>query len=185
MKEDKRIAELEVQALRERFEKAVNKLIRQGRTPRTNLAKRMNEVTDEDEQAPPRQAEEGLDDITLRPSPPKRTSGRLATKAAVAERAEFVKETKKYLKRLKKHGLQILCGKEGITFVTCEQAINEIAELRASLAFDYRRPVQDNKEPRPIPDSDAEDAPDDATLPPDLDGTQQVDVDDDEPFCDS
>ncbi|GBG85332.1 hypothetical protein CBR_g39899 [Chara braunii] len=131
MKEEKRIAELEVQALRERFERAVGKLVRQGRTPRSNLAKRMIEATDDDDidQEQGCHNEEGLDDLTIRPSPPKRTSERLAKKEAVAEREEFVKETKKYLKRLRKHGLQILCGKEGIAFVTCEQAINEIAEL--------------------------------------------------------
>ncbi|GBG85587.1 hypothetical protein CBR_g40316 [Chara braunii] len=119
VKEGKRIADMEVHTLRERFEKAVSKLVRQGRTPRANLTRRMYEATDDDEQEIPAGREEGLDDLTLRPSPPKRTSGRLAMKAAVAEKAEFVKETKKYLKRLKKHGLQMLCAKEGVTFITC------------------------------------------------------------------
>ncbi|GBG64991.1 hypothetical protein CBR_g48740 [Chara braunii] len=135
VKEGKRIADMEVQALKERFEKAVSRLVRQGRTPRSNLSKRMNEATDDEDQDLHERHEDDLDDLTLRPSPPKRT---YVSKAAAIERADFLKETKKHLKRLKKHGLQILCGKEGITFVPCEQAINEIAELRTSLTFDLR-----------------------------------------------
>ncbi|GBG72057.1 hypothetical protein CBR_g10992 [Chara braunii] len=181
-KEEKRLAEMEVQALRDRFERAVSKLVRQGRTPWSNLAKRMNEATDDDDDEHDQAAhqEEGLDDLTIRPSPPKHTSVRLARKMAVAEREDFVKETKKYIKRLRKHGLQIICGKEGISFVTCEQAINDIVELRASLAFDQRRPIPDNKANDVVPDSEAEDLHGETDLGPGIDGTQQVDVEDDD-----
>ncbi|GBG91233.1 hypothetical protein CBR_g52115 [Chara braunii] len=159
MKEEKRMADIEVQALRDRFEKAMAKL--RG-----------------DDQG---QTEEGLDDLTLRPSPPKRTSDRLASKAAITERNEFIKETKKYLKRLKKHGLQILCGKEGISFVTCEQAINELAELRASLPFDFRPVARDNcKSTRAQQDSAAEEIRDDTEVGTDVQETQHIDADDDE-----
>ncbi|GBG63041.1 hypothetical protein CBR_g34740 [Chara braunii] len=105
VKEGKRIADMEVQALKERFERAISKLVRQGRTPRSNLARRMNEALDDDDQDAQETHEDGLDDLTLPPSPPKRASERLAFKTATTERAEFLKETKKYLKRLKKHDL--------------------------------------------------------------------------------
>ncbi|GBG81230.1 hypothetical protein CBR_g31902 [Chara braunii] len=180
MKEGKRIADLEVQAIKERFEKAVARLVRQGRTPRSNLSKRLNEATDDNDLENMGQPEEGLDDLTIRPSPPKRTSGRLAVKAALAERAEFVKETRKYLKRLKKNGLQILCNKEGITFVTCEQAINEISKLRASVAFDFRQPPKTGAAARAHHESDVEEAREADNEAQDVDATQHVDVADDE-----
>ncbi|GBG82910.1 hypothetical protein CBR_g36437 [Chara braunii] len=180
MKEEKRISDMEVQALKERFEKAVAKLVKQGRTPRSNLTKRIYEATDDEDLDNHGRREERRDDLTIRPSPPKRTFGRLAKKAAATKRAEFLKETKKYLKRLKKHDLQLLCGKEGITFITCEQVINEIAELRTALAFDDRQ----QKRARSIPDSEPDDNRDD-----DHDGvgghaTQPVEVDEDEQIVD-
>ncbi|GBG69184.1 hypothetical protein CBR_g3883 [Chara braunii] len=179
VKEGKRITDMDVQALRERFERVVSKLGRQGRTPRSNLSRRMNEALDDDDQDAQEMHEDGVDDLTLRPPPPKRVSERLASKNAATERAEFLKETKKYLKRLKKHGLQILCGKEGITFVTCEQAINEIDELRASLAFDLR------PQPRPArqaQDSEVEEPKEDDQDRLDEQATQHVDIDEDEPI---
>ncbi|GBG75688.1 hypothetical protein CBR_g20313 [Chara braunii] len=135
VKEGKRTADLEVQALKERFERAIDKLVRQEQTPHSNFSRRMNDATDDDELEQQDRQDEALDNLILRPSPPKRTSGRLAMKAAMAERADFLKETRKHLKRLKKQGLQLLCNREGITFVTCDQAINDIAEHWASLAF--------------------------------------------------
>ncbi|GBG66450.1 hypothetical protein CBR_g61493 [Chara braunii] len=175
VKEGKRIAELEVQALRGRFDKAVAKLVKQGRTPRSNLNRRMHEATDDEEQENSARREEGLDDLTIRPSPPKRTSGRLATKAAATERAEFLKETTKYLRRLRKHGLQVLCGKEGITFATCEQAINDIAELRTATTFDERESGQ-----KIVPDSEADDGREDERDGLDVQDTQPVNVEDDD-----
>ncbi|GBG69970.1 hypothetical protein CBR_g4798 [Chara braunii] len=167
-------------AIKERFEKAVARLVRQGRTPRSNLSKRLNKATDDDDLENLGQPEEGLDDLTVRPSPPKRTSGRLAVKAALAERAEFVKEMRKYLKRLKKNGLQMLCNKEGITFVTCEQAINEISELRVSLVFDFRQPPKTGAAARAHHESDVEEAREADNETSDVDATQHVDVADDE-----
>ncbi|GBG75010.1 hypothetical protein CBR_g19524 [Chara braunii] len=74
VKESKRIADMEVQALKERFERAISKLVRQGRTPRSNLTRRMNEALDDDDRVAQEIHEDGLDDLTLRPSPPKRVS---------------------------------------------------------------------------------------------------------------
>ncbi|GBG72147.1 hypothetical protein CBR_g11080 [Chara braunii] len=74
VKEGKRIVDMEVQTLKERFERAISKLVRQGRTPRSNLARRMNEALDDDDQDAQEAHEDGLDDLTLRPSPPKRAS---------------------------------------------------------------------------------------------------------------
>ncbi|GBG69115.1 hypothetical protein CBR_g3813 [Chara braunii] len=179
VKEGKRIADLEVLALRDRFEKAVAKLVRQGRTPRANLTRRMYEATDDEEQEILPRREEGLDDLTIRPSPPKSTSERLATKAAIVERAEFLKETKKYLKRLRKHGLQVLCGKEGITFVTCEQAINNIAELRTATTFDERESGR-----KVVPDSEAEDGREEERDGTDGQETQPVNIDDEDRIAD-
>ncbi|GBG71057.1 hypothetical protein CBR_g8356 [Chara braunii] len=179
VKEGKRIADLEVLALRDRFEKAVAKLVRQGRTPRVNLTRRMYEATDDEEQEIHPRREEGLDDLTIRPSPPKRTSERLATKAAAAERAEFLKETKKYLKRLRKHGLQVLCSKEGITFVTCEQAFNDVAELRTATTFDERESGR-----KVVPDSEAEDGREEERDGTDGQETQPVNIDDEDRLAD-
>ncbi|GBG66496.1 hypothetical protein CBR_g63079 [Chara braunii] len=179
VKEGKRLADMEVQALKDKFERVVSRLVRQGRTPRSNLAKRMNEATDDEELDVHGHQEEGLDDLSLRPSPPRRTSGRLASKAAATEKADFIKETKKYLKRLKKQGLQTLCSKEGVTFVTCEQAVNELAELRTSLAFDLR-PQQ--KTDQRAPDSEVEEAKEDDHEAVDVQATQRVDIEDDEPI---
>ncbi|GBG71994.1 hypothetical protein CBR_g10933 [Chara braunii] len=176
VKEGKRAADLEVHALKERFERAIDKLVRQGRTPHANLTRRMNEATDEDDPEHQDKQEEALDDLILRPSPPKRTSGRLATNAAAAERVDFVKETKKHLKRLKKQGLQIRCNREGITFVTCEQAMNDIAEHRASLAFDFRPDAA--KAGRSAPESEIEEVKEDAHE--ETTETQPVNIEDDE-----
>ncbi|GBG85803.1 hypothetical protein CBR_g40612 [Chara braunii] len=176
VKDGKRAAALEVQMLKERFERAIDKLVRQGRTPRSNLTKRMNDATDEDDPEQHCRQDDALDDLILRPSPPKRTSGRLATKAAAAERADFLKETKKHLKRLKKQGLQLLYNREGITFCTYEQAINDIAEHRASSAFDFR--PEPAKAGRPGPGSDTEDAKEDGQE--DAADTQPVNVEEDE-----
>ncbi|GBG61618.1 hypothetical protein CBR_g22415 [Chara braunii] len=176
IKEGKRAVDMEVQMLKERFERAIGKLVRQGRTPRSNLSKRINEVSDDDEPENLGKQDDALDDITLRPSPPKRTSRRLATKVAATERADFIKETKRHLKRLKKNGLQILCGREGISFTTCEQAINYIAEHRAALAFDFR--PEAFKVGRSAPESEADEAKED--VHDDGQATQPVDIDDEE-----
>ncbi|GBG58641.1 hypothetical protein CBR_g40 [Chara braunii] len=178
VKEGECIADLEVQALRERFEKAVARLIRQGRTLRSNLTKHMDEATNDKDQDNLPKRQDGLDDLTIRPSTPKRTSGRLATKAATLERAEFLEETKKYLKRLKKHGLQTLRDKEGLTFITCEQAINDIAELRTMIAFDGRQ--AQTKPARSILESEADEGRDEDRDTVELHDTQPVEAEDKE-----
>ncbi|GBG69127.1 hypothetical protein CBR_g3825 [Chara braunii] len=171
---------MEVQMSKDRFERAIGKLVRQGRTPRSNLSKRINDASDGDKPENLGEQDDALDDIIVRPSPPKRTSGRLASKATTTERADFIKETKKHLKRLKKNGLQILCGRKGISFTTCKQAINDFAKHRAALAFDFR--PEAFKVGRSAPESEADEAKEDAQ--DDGQVTQPVDIDDEEHLAD-
>ncbi|GBG79209.1 hypothetical protein CBR_g29260 [Chara braunii] len=55
--------------------------------------------------------------------------------AAVNDRHVFLAEEKKRLRALKKGGLVPLCTDEGILYRTVEQAVEEIAELRANRMF--------------------------------------------------